>query len=451
MIVFRRRLIFWLIKAYFKRWGKVIFFSFLLGLLFFFLLASSSRKIFELIPFQNKATIGMVGAYTVDGLPNEIIFKVSRGLTKVSVDGSIEPDLALKWKIENNGKKYIFTLNKNITFSDGKKFSSDEVVYKFSDVKITRPNSDTVVFELKDTYSPFLVTVSRPLLKKGFSGIGDYSLADIELNGNFVKSLRIVSSKNKFMSEQYQFYPSEEALKLAFVLGEVNQAHGLTDVNFNSESFWNFKNTSIKKTPNYTKLVTIFYDTNDPVLSDKKIRNALTYALPDKFSEGERSIVSYPPLSQFRSYETLTRNQDITHAIALLSASNSSSSAKIKINLSVLEKYKDTAEVVKNEWKKAGFEIKVEVVPIKPDRFQAFLGDFTVPRDPDQYTLWHSDQMNNITKFRNLRIDKLLEDGRKTVDIEERKNIYSDFQKYLLDDSPASFLYFPYSYTVMRK
>jgi peptide/nickel transport system substrate-binding protein len=67
--------------------------------------------------------------------------------------------------------------------------------------------------------------------------------------------------------------------------------------------------------------------------------------------------------------------------------------------------------------------------------------------------LWHSSQIqiNNISKNKNVRIDKLLEDGRKTNDLEERKKIYADFQKYLLEDPPAAFLYFPYEFTVARK
>ena len=31
------------------------------------------------------------------------------------------------------------------------------------------------------------------------------------------------------------------------------------------------------------------------------------------------------------------------------------------------------------------------------------------------------------------------------------ENIYADFQKYLLEDAPAAFLYFPYEYDVIRK
>ena len=64
--------------------------------------------------------------------------------------------------------------------------------------------------------------------------------------------------------------------------------------------------------------------------------------------------------------------------------------------------------------------------------------------------LWHSDGPDNITHYKNLRIDKLLEDGRKTVDVAKRKAIYNDFQKYLLEDAPAVFLYYPDEYTITR-
>ena len=102
-------------------------------------------------------------------------------------------------------------------------------------------------------------------------------------------------------------------------------------------------------------------------------------------------------------------------------------------------------------WKKIQIDTNIEVVESIPDNFQIFLGDFYVPLDPDQYMIWHSVQDNNISKYENKRIDKLLEDGRKETDINTRKKIYADFQKYLIDDSPVTFLYFPYEYEISRK
>ena len=54
-----------------------------------------------------------------------------------------------------------------------------------------------------------------------------------------------------------------------------------------------------------------------------------------------------------------------------------------------------------------------------------FLAYLKVPIDPDQYYFWHSTQtQSNIGNYNNVKVDKLLEDGRSTVDIEEREKIY---------------------------
>jgi peptide/nickel transport system substrate-binding protein len=83
--------------------------------------------------------------------------------------------------------------------------------------------------------------------------------------------------------------------------------------------------------------------------------------------------------------------------------------------------------------------------------YQILLADFTPPIDPDQYSIWHSTQNTNFTHFSNLKIDKLLEDGRRTSDQKLRKEIYQDFQRFLLEDCPAVFLFKSNSYSISRK
>ena len=124
---------------------------------------------------------------------------------------------------------------------------------------------------------------------------------------------------------------------------------------------------------------------------------------------------------------------------------------KLKIELKTLQPYSSVAQKIAKSWKEIGIETDIVVVDGIPSRFQAFLGDLPILNDPDQYTLWHTGQPNNLTNYKNLRIDKLLEDGRRTYNINERKAIYSDFQKYLIDDMPAIFLFLPTSYKVERK
>ena len=195
MIVFRRRLLIWLIKAYSKRWGKNIIAYFGVGLFVFIIINMITPSSLTRLPFVEKETIGMVGAYTTDDLPKEILDKISKGLTITEKDGSVRPGIAEKWKIAPNGKAYAFYLRKNVRFSDGSNLTSEDINYDFKDVSIIRPDKYTIVFNLKDNYSPFLTTVSRPILKKNFVGVGDYKVKKIKINGNFVESIELYSEK----------------------------------------------------------------------------------------------------------------------------------------------------------------------------------------------------------------------------------------------------------------
>ena len=453
MLVFRKRLLFWLFKAYIKRWGGVIILSFIGGLGIFFFLLSTSRLLVHILPVEKKIIVGAVGPFTADALPSDIEKKLSFGLTQLAPNGSVIPGAASSWKVDDNGKKYTFFLKKDIRFNDGRKLTANTINYDFSDVVTQKPDQQTLVFTLKDPYSPFLVTVSRPLYREGLIGIGEYKIQNIELNGDFIKSLTLASTKSKFKIERHIFYPTEEALKIAFALGEVNKAVGLTDTTFRNTSFSSYPNTKVLRKTDYTKLVTVFYNTHDQVLSDKKIRNGLTYALPAVFKNGERSYVPYPPQSMYHSNDSITkREQDFEHAKVLIDASLSEAtgSAKTTINLKTLGKYLSVAEDIAKIWRGVGVEVRIEKVDNIPTQFQAYLGDFNLPKDPDQYVVWHSNSSKNITRYKNLRIDKLLEDGRTIIDTKQRQEIYTDFQKYLLDDSPASFLFFPYEYEVSK-
>lgn len=448
MIVFRRRLIFWIIKAYFRKWGRTIAFFFVLGLIVFFILHFAAGVLPSSFPLFSRITIGMTGAYTVNDLPPSVLEKVSIGLTKVTEDGKIIQGVASSYKIKDN-KQYTFYLKKDVYFSDGTPLTSKEINYNFSEASVDRPDEYTIVFKLKDSYSPFLVTVSRPIFKKGFVGVGNFKIKDINLNGNFVSSIDLSPVRGKIGILKYIFYPTEDSLKTAFVLGEVSEIQGIHNLDFKDKKLSDFKKNNITKNLDQEQLVTLFYNTQDSILSDKKIRNAFSYAMPGQFDQGQRNSGPFGP-SSWANSSVGDYIQDLESAKDSLSSSVASSSSSLEFVLKTLPQYADVAEKIKQELKKIDINLKIEETDVIPNTFQMFLGDFNLSKDPDQYALWHSGQNSNITKYKNLRIDKLLEDGRKIVNQNERKSIYSDFQKYLLDDSPATFLYLPYTYTVSR-
>jgi peptide/nickel transport system substrate-binding protein len=443
----RKRLLIWLLKAYIRRWKRTIFLSFIAGSIFFVILYIFSSLFVDISPFKGKEVIGILGSYTRDNLPPEVASKIGKGLTALGEDGIARPDLAKSWVIRDNGKTYIFYLKRDMFFSDKTRLTSDLVNYNFIDVVLEKPDEDTVVFKLKDSYAPFLVTVSRPILKKNYVGIGEYKLTSIDLNGDFVRSVELTSKNDKLI---YQFYPTENSLKIAFLLGEISRIEGISDLNFLGTSLSSFSGFKIDREINFSKLATLFYNTKDAVLSDERMRRALSYGIPDEFNYGERSRIPYPPnlWATSSGYDYI---QDLDHAKLLISQTEATKSGKLTLTIKSLKKYKNTALDIKKSWDKIGINTKIEEVDSFPQDFQIFLGEFNIPKDPDQYMIWHSTQATNITGYKNLRIDKLLEDGRRTTDVNERRRIYADFQKYILDDPPATFLYFPNFYIVSRR
>jgi peptide/nickel transport system substrate-binding protein len=114
------------------------------------------------------------------------------------------------------------------------------------------------------------------------------------------------------------------------------------------------------------------------------------------------------------------------------------------------------AEKIKGDWAAIGVNTNIQVSNTPPQNFQTLLAIQAIPSDPDQYSFWHSTQSaSNITNYHNSkesqRIDKLLEDGRRTLDQDERKKIYLDFQRFLVEDCPVIFLYHPVTYTIEKQ
>lgn len=62
---------------------------------------------------------------------DEVVYaNIFEGLTRFDANGSVVPALASSWNIENDGARYVFTLQEGVTFHDGAEFTADDV--KFS-------------------------------------------------------------------------------------------------------------------------------------------------------------------------------------------------------------------------------------------------------------------------------------------------------------------------------
>lgn len=114
---------------------------------------------------------------------------------------------------------------------------------------------------------------------------------------------------------------------------------------------------------------------------------------------------------------------------------------------------KETAQKIKEQWKKIGAQVTIEAYPlsqleqefIKPRNYDILLFGEVLKAFPDPFPFWHSSQSNdpglNLSSYENSQTDKLLEEIRKTTDNQERKEKLAEFQNILIEDAPALFLF----------
>ena len=122
-----------------------------------------------------------------------------------------------------------------------------------------------------------------------------------------------------------------------------------------------------------------------------------------------------------------------------------------------------SAEIIQRRFQQVGVKVKIRVIEwasllkefIHPGNFDATLMGWTVPIDPDGYNVWHSSKIGtgqlNFIGYKNSRVDELLERGRRTLDQQQRKIIYDEFQQILAEDQPYTFLFVPDSLPVVAK
>ncbi|MFI5241085.1 MAG: ABC transporter substrate-binding protein, partial [Microgenomates group bacterium] len=386
--------------------------------------------------------IGVTGRFTPSTLPNEILSLVSEGLTKVTPEGDVEPSIAKSWETPDKGKTWVFNIDTTKTWQDGKKVDSSTINYQFSDLTIERPNDHTIIFKLQNPYSPFASVVSKPIFKKGLLGTGEYKVKKISVSGAYVSQLLLENSKKERIV--YKFYASEDRLKLAFRLGEIDEIESI----INLSPFDGWKNLNVTEKSDTGEYVALFYNTQDRYLSEKNLRQALSYAIDKDKLGGKRALSPISETSWAYNPQVKPYAYDPEKAKKTVSDLPKELSEGMVINLATSPLLLTQAEKIAKDWEAAGVKTNVQVYTVIPNDYQALLAIFDMPEDPDQYSVWHSTQTStNITKYSSPRIDKLLEDGRTELNLEERKKIYLDFQRFLVEDSPASFLYYPTTYT----
>lgn len=417
---------------------------FLLSLVIGLVLIYTFPQFFSTLTLKKKTAIGLVGNYTISTLPLSLQKEISLGLTTLDQNGVATSGAALSWSTSPDGKTITFNLDKTLFWQDGTKFDTSEINYNLKGVEVKRKSLYTLDFVFKEPFAPLPAIVSQPLFKQNLVGLGKNRLTAISYNGRFISTLEL-QNLDTGLVRTYKFYPSEKNAAAALKLGAVGEVDALHET-FSLASDPHFRVTTTVS-PDTEAL--IFLNLRKDNLSDKTLRQSLAYSLPDKFSQGETAFSSLP-FNNWASSDSVKKylqNIDLARSDV---AKISSNSAHPQIILSTTSELKNVAQQISASWNNVGITSGVNVVDTLPRNFDAYLTFVSLPPDPDQYALWHSTQIGNISGYKSFKSDRLLEDGRKTFDQNERKHIYADLEKALTEDIPALFLFYPKLYTIKR-
>ena len=361
------RLFLWITKAFLNKHGRIIFISSVIGIIGFFLV----YRLFPYLPSPKKhEKIAKVGRYDPDNLPKEILKLLSMGLTTLAEDGQAMPGLAKSWRISDDGLSYTFILADNLFWQDEIPVKADQINYNFTDVEQEVLDEKTIKFKLKEPFPPFLVILSKPVFKVRYLGVGPYKIKKIKKTANLVEKVTL-SGPEKNIS--FRFYHTEEAAFLGFKLGEVNVLDKLL---FNQlDDKWK-KNIEIEKKIAKDRYLGLFFNIEQPMFSDKSIRQALAYSIVYKPTGEERATGPINPLSWAYNPDVKLYPYDPAKAKDLFKKSEEGKEEpKEKIKISTTEHFLEIAEKIKKSWEEAlEIDVDIELINVFPQDYQVFLG-----------------------------------------------------------------------------
>lgn len=460
----------------------------------------------------------LIPFFADDSASSSICSLIYTGLVKVDKDLEIEGDLAERWEISPDGLTITFYLRRDVLWHDGTLFAARDVKFtyetmldpasgcpyasSYSDIsKIETPNEFTIKFHYKKPYAPALLKFGMGIVpshiyseaenirlvavKKNPVGTGPYIFSEWK-RGEYIS---LIANQDFYEHPPgikryiYKIVPDESVQFLELVSGS-SDAMNLTPYQFFYRSNTQRFKSKISK---YSYLAHSYsyigYNMKDPLFGDKRVRQALSYAINREeiisavlLGMGEECTGPFLKDTAFYNETVPGYNYDPAKARALFKEAGwadddgdgvlEKNGQKFSIRISTNQGARireDVAVIVQNQWAKVGVKARVQTVAwaafldefVNKKNFQAVILGWTIPLDPDLFSVWHSDSIGenglNFISYSNKKVDKLIVAGRREFDPAKRREIYRQLHDHLAEDAPYTFLFFPYALPAVNK
>lgn len=373
-------------------------------------------------------------------------------------------------------------------------------------ITVSAPDNHTIVMTLKTPYSAFLENLALLgiLPKHVWKKVApqNFPLADFNLKPigtgpyKFIKlqknSLGRIVSVNLSVNENYfagvplikninlKFYTSEEEAVSAFNRKEVDGLMLQTAQNKNQ--LRGLDNSSVFSLSSL-RVYAVFLNTDDKILKDKSIRLAINYAINKEEllakildNEGKVAIGPIPPGLAGSSPDISGYGYNPEKAEEILKKSGwakdgsgiyakklgkEKEATQLKFSIITTKSIQLAATLIRDYLRNIGIEVDLKIMPLgelqqtqlKNKDYNAILIGESYTASADPYVFWHGtatkDPGLNLSLYSNKKVNKILEDMRQISEPVKRAAKLEEFQKLVLGDAPAVFLYSPnYIYVV---
>ncbi|MCO5385258.1 ABC transporter substrate-binding protein [Desulfosporosinus sp.] len=425
---------------------------------------------------------------------DDLIF---RGLMRFDEKNVPQKDIAEAYTVSSDNLVYDFKLKKGIKFQDGTELKAEDVAFtinsildekttstekaEFIEIKSVEVVGDyEVKVNLKDPFPSILDKLTIGIVPKHAFDGKDINTAEFNQkpigSGPYMfdkwekgKSLTLKAYKDfngkvaSINTVVFKFLPDGNVRALQLETGEVDMAFLEPS---QVEKIEKTGKVTVYKVPT-ADYRCMMYNLNNDIWKDVNVRKAFNYAVDrkavvDGILMGYGSAAYSPiQLNQYKNdtiekYEyNQPKAEELLDKAGWIKGSEGireKNGKKLAFTLTtpVTDEVRvNMANYLASQFKKIGAEVKVDALDwsvIKIDKCDAFVLGWGSPFDADAmtYSLFHSSQIGNngynFGSYNDPKVDELLFKGRITVDPEQKKALYQEFQQAISEDPPYNFI-----------
>ncbi|MGH3517773.1 MAG: ABC transporter substrate-binding protein [Haloechinothrix sp.] len=423
-------------------------------------------------------------------------------LLREDASGEVVPDVASSYE-QVDDTTYEFTLREGIKFADGPPVTSADVKYSFERItdpetaspwasifqvieEIETPDDSTVVFHLKNTFAPFISYVAHapytPIIDRNTveefgdlnnhaNGTGMFALESYEPGNEVVltRNPNYYDVERPYLDGIRMRVMSDDSTRLAAVRSGQVQLAWFQDPR-TSQLLEGAEGVSVLDPPSYRNEEGIAFNQTQPPFDDVRVRRAISVGIDREeliqlVLDGDGAIGSkIPPGAEPYGYsgdcEGLPYNcYDPDLARELLAQAGYSDGLETQLHVSPqYQRDVRTAEIIRDQLAEVGVDVEIvqadwtttlsNYVQTTYDGMSMIGLVWQPDPDADVHDIWHSSSAINLGKFSDPEVDRLIDEGRSTTDIEERAEIYLELQRVVADNA---YMVFPYTGRALRQ